>query len=541
MLIRLRTAFVATFAVLVAACATGPTYTYYTYDVAAKWITQNAGTQVPRGVVIHSSYNETFNRELDSFGNPRWTCTGSSSKRGQVNVTITHREGNLVRGSMLTTDECGFVERNGFEGRFNDKYLYAHFAANRTETTALRRYRIVNGGQSLVPEVNYLIKDGQQDAYIYPPSGTLNNGVRYYTSYLTASAANTARQAEMLNEAQAAGRATQQRADQRKRQEAAEFRAGLQTVLTDINTDLERQNREAQARREAAAQARAAAEAKERQRQAESAAAATAQREKRAKEQAAIAQANAQALSRAGNRQAAAQADATRKKAEADAQAARQAQARQQRIAEQERVAQLNAQQQMRQFTASTRNATPTQAMTVASSNTHSSGTTSNGTPKTEVALATPPSGTMSTVGLGPRPKKMGEPGKGRLSGGPQTIGRCKATGVTVAYDLYHMVGEPMVIAQLDWTGEPNCKYPLGTKVWLKLQKGTAYGWIEGYSLNGAAANAGLKGSLVSSSWSRLVCAHANNVTTECMTEADARTLWGTGQITGFAISWPMQ
>lgn len=166
-------------------------------------------------------------------------------------------------------------------------------------------------------------------------------------------------------------------------------------------------------------------------------------------------------------------------------------------------------------------------------------GGTGSDAPSAPAALTMPPSGNVSQVGLPAKANGNRSPGQGQLSAGPQTIGRCQATWVGVNYNLSTLVGEPMVLAQLRWDGAPGCRYPSGTKVWLKVQAGTAYAWVEGYSLNGAEPHAEFHGSQVSYTWSQTLCGHRSNAKVGCLSEELARALWTNGSVTDFVIAWP--
>jgi len=182
-------------ALLLAGCASTPEYQFFTQEYAASWISRQAGMTAPQGVALAGSYLENWQREhVDDWTGTTYVCTKSRRLTGQTSMTITHRLGNFVQGTLLETNECGGVTRNMIEGRYNATHLYVQFVDNRAGLTAIRRYGIMNGGALVYADQHYTMLDGQWYTYNFPRSGQIADDKIYTTSYFLASNVNTAQQ-----------------------------------------------------------------------------------------------------------------------------------------------------------------------------------------------------------------------------------------------------------------------------------------------------------------------------------------------------------
>jgi hypothetical protein len=147
-------------------------------------------------------------------------------------------------------------------------------------------------------------------------------------------------------------------------------------------------------------------------------------------------------------------------------------------------------------------------------------------------------SGNFSNVGLPPVPKPSRPPGSGSLSFPVSNVGGCEASQVEVRWNLNALLGDATVAGTWGWTGEEGCPAPASARVWIKLQHGTAYGWV---AIDPAVPNANRGmgyNSTGSPAWSRLVCSFQGASINGCMDEESARRMWAHGQVTEAKIAW---
>ncbi len=152
--------------------------------------------------------------------------------------------------------------------------------------------------------------------------------------------------------------------------------------------------------------------------------------------------------------------------------------------------------------------------------------------------LASNASGGLSSVGLGPAQKGATPPGAGTLTETVDHVGPCAATSVTVRYALGATLGDATVSGSFAWAGEAGCTPPPSTKVWLRMQNGAAFGYV---AVDPAVptANGGFGYNATGSPpWNRLICSFNGGATGQCLDEAAARSLWGSGEVVGFEIAW---
>lgn len=170
------------------ACAFIPEdkYTFYPQEQAQAMVLAKAGTEVPPGIVIAPTYEEYFTKYA-AWG-ATWDCTGWKLKSGTKLLIVQLREGNLIRGVHVTAEQCSDPVQLTFEGRFNATHLYIRFSPDKPEHfTAVRRYRLVDGGKKLIEEENYQLKNGQPYTHVYPKSGADRDDRKYETSYFEVS------------------------------------------------------------------------------------------------------------------------------------------------------------------------------------------------------------------------------------------------------------------------------------------------------------------------------------------------------------------
>ena len=129
-------------------------------------------------------------------------------------------------------------------------------------------------------------------------------------------------------------------------------------------------------------------------------------------------------------------------------------------------------------------------------------------------------------------------PGSGTLSMGVSNVGQCRATSVSVRYNLGVIMGEPTVGGTWSFEGEEGCSPPANTVVWLRLSTGSGYGFVR-LDPSVPTANRGPGyNSTGSPNWNQLVCAFNGSGPAGCMNEAQARAIWANGQVTGFVMGW---
>lgn len=146
------------------------------------------------------------------------------------------------------------------------------------------------------------------------------------------------------------------------------------------------------------------------------------------------------------------------------------------------------------------------------------------------------PNGAFSTVGLR-AVNPSGAPGAGRLSRPVSNVGGCRATNVSVSYKLDDLLGDATVNGEWSWQGDGACTPAASTKVWLRLQDGSAYGYVE-ISPSVPRAGGPAMNATGSPDWSQLVCGFDGARAAGCMDAASARKLWTNGRVASFEVGW---
>lgn len=128
---------------------------------------------------------------------------------------------------------------------------------------------------------------------------------------------------------------------------------------------------------------------------------------------------------------------------------------------------------------------------------------------------------------------------KGTLSRNNILVQDC-SYNFTVAYSLWHLMGEPTVNATYKISGDANCKLPHTTLVWLKIEHPTngMFGFIKvdpvvpkvngdyGYTSTG------------SPNWDEYICSVVKNKKGECYSKEEAILLYKEGEVTSFEVGW---
>lgn len=147
-------------------------------------------------------------------------------------------------------------------------------------------------------------------------------------------------------------------------------------------------------------------------------------------------------------------------------------------------------------------------------------------------------SGSFSTTGLGPVPPGSPGPGSGSQTVNVTHIGGCTASSVTARFNLGVLMGEPTISGSWSWQGEAGCSAPASTRVWLRLQHGTAYGYV---AIDPAVPKPGGGfgyNSTGSPDWSQLACGFNGARPGSCMSKDNARSLWANGRVTDVVVAW---
>lgn len=277
---RMKKLLVCALPLVLAACASAPpppptpVYTFYDAQAANARILELAGNTAPAGVELAPAYLERWIKSSAKGG--KWTCTGSYELRGKTMLTITRLDGNRFRGVWASADECGYASNYEVEGRYDDRYVYLHLAAEPklTRTSAIKRFEVAGAGRTLIEDENYSFKDGQPYRYVYPRTGNARGNDIYYTSDFRPDATETP--GELLAQASAALAVTKAQAKRRDKGSSfnwAGFAAGMAGIVADASAQQQRaianneqrrlaleaklqQERAAQAREQAAALAR---------------------------------------------------------------------------------------------------------------------------------------------------------------------------------------------------------------------------------------------------------------------------------------------
>lgn len=121
-----------------------------------------------------------------------------------------------------------------------------------------------------------------------------------------------------------------------------------------------------------------------------------------------------------------------------------------------------------------------------------------------------------------------------------EQIGYCKVNKIIVKYNLSSLMGEAVVNGTYKVIGSSNedCDLPSTLMVWLKLQNGDHFGYVEldpavpnyngGWAYNAAG----------SPNWNEVVCGFKGTQATNCQSREHAITLWKSGSVTDVKIAW---
>lgn len=152
---------------------------------------------------------------------------------------------------------------------------------------------------------------------------------------------------------------------------------------------------------------------------------------------------------------------------------------------------------------------------------------------------ARPPSGEIELDPLQPPPAGDQPPGKGHISRGPMTIGKCRASHVEVNYDLDMVMGDPMGGAEFSWTGDAGCQLPFATAIWLKVVNGNSSGWVRIQPAGAPKAGGPPAHGSTGGFWGGFVCAFTGTLPRDCLPPHGAQSVYLGGHVADFAISWP--
>lgn len=214
--------------VVFSGCASSPPPTrWYSQAEASSAIERLAGSSVPPGVVIFPYYEEAWSiQQPNEFMQSRFTCNKSMTLTGKSALKLTI-SGNFVEGELIDSDDCGDVSRASLRGRFNENHLFVQFGAAGSGT-AIRRYKIADGGRMLMPEVNMTLSG----THTYPRNGQImkesRNGKTYWTTEFVAAANGSQREQQLVEEARDGARAAKQARNESERADQSLAMALLQ-------------------------------------------------------------------------------------------------------------------------------------------------------------------------------------------------------------------------------------------------------------------------------------------------------------------------
>ena len=119
------------------------------------------------------------------------------------------------------------------------------------------------------------------------------------------------------------------------------------------------------------------------------------------------------------------------------------------------------------------------------------------------------------------------------------SVGSCQVSSLVVAYEVSHFFGEPTVNGKYKWqtSGADDDCLPSDFNLWLKIQNGDAYGYIEidpAIPRAGAVSYSGTSGS---PNWDSFICGYQGGKATACFDAASAKTLYKHGRIVGVEAS----
>lgn len=128
---------------------------------------------------------------------------------------------------------------------------------------------------------------------------------------------------------------------------------------------------------------------------------------------------------------------------------------------------------------------------------------------------------------------------KGTLTKQNFSVGSCQVASLTVAYEVSHFLGEPLVKGDYKWQsggGEDDC-LPSGFSLWLKIQNGDAFGYVEIDPVIPRAGKVSFSGTASSPNWDSFICGYSGGSATSCFDADTAKTLYKKGRIVGVEVS----
>jgi hypothetical protein len=129
-------------------------------------------------------------------------------------------------------------------------------------------------------------------------------------------------------------------------------------------------------------------------------------------------------------------------------------------------------------------------------------------------------------------------PGAGSLTKQNVRIGNCTANSITVKWNLDSLMGEPTVNGAFQWSGINTCSLPSSTKIWLRVQSGQAWGYVD-IDPTAPNANSGFGFNATGSpNWGKTICAFSGRDETECLDPSNAKALWKNGRVVDFEVVW---
>ncbi|MBB3045912.1 hypothetical protein FHR99_000148 [Litorivivens lipolytica] len=129
---------------------------------------------------------------------------------------------------------------------------------------------------------------------------------------------------------------------------------------------------------------------------------------------------------------------------------------------------------------------------------------------------------------------------KGTLTKRNLKVGSCEVASLTVAYDVTHFLGEPLVKGDYKWQapagGAKDC-LPSSLSLWLKIQNREAFGYVEINPVVPRAGSVSYSGTADSPNWDSFICGYEGDDETQCFDKETAKTLYKKGRISDFELS----
>lgn len=119
------------------------------------------------------------------------------------------------------------------------------------------------------------------------------------------------------------------------------------------------------------------------------------------------------------------------------------------------------------------------------------------------------------------------------------SVGACQVASLKVAYEVSHFFGEPLVKGDYKWQkggAEDDC-LPSDFTLWLKIQNGDAFGYVEIDPAIPRAGQVSFSGTASSPDWDSFICGYQGGTRTACFDAETAKTLYKQGRVVGFEVS----